>query len=586
MSSITEAPQGHGKINDVLDVIRKEGLVSPEDLNSVLEEVEKAHKEEGANLKPVDLLVQRKLISKSNLTMAIAKTLGLEFVDLSNREIPKSAAKILPPDFARRNHVIPLGANEENTTALVAVPLRVGSNIELNDRARMESGYRQVKFIVAMNDQIASALKDLYRADEELEELAREAAAARAEFVDAQEIGENEEIADESNSQRFVRLALHQAIDDGASDIIFESKEDGLLVRYRIDGRWYDRSLTPLGMADEVISVIKIQSNLDIAVRKRGQDGRMFVMHNGAKVDFRVNVFPIQDGENVTMRIIDNSQANLKLEMLGFSENNLDRFLSAIKKPQGLILVTGPTGSGKSVTLYSGLNVIAATEKNTYTIEDPIEYRIDNVKQSQIDVKSGWTYPKAIESFMRAAPDNILVGEIRNLETAHMALEAGMTGHLVLSTLHTNSAAEAAARLIDMGAEPDIVSMTLTAIVAQRLVRKLCVRCKVAVTPDPEELQRVDFPWEPGTPLPTLYDPSPTGCKECRYLGFRGRTAAHEVLLMDPETRDLVLRRASAKEIEDAAMKNGMNKILQDGFQKVLEGVTTIPEVFRSITTM
>lgn len=575
---MTSSPQNRRKINDVMDIIRQENLVDKEILDSIIEEAA----ELGTH--PADLLVKRSLITKNQLTACIARTFHRKYLDLSEKIIQPEMSKAISAEFAKRHKIVPI-ESPNKTKLIVAVPLKLANNLELNDRIRQETPFSVIEFVVSPNDQIESALKDLYRVDEELEEITKAAAEETISDSDVGSLTEDEEIHDESRIEKFVRLALTQAIEDGASDILFESREDGLALRYRIDGRWYHKEVAPRNIADEIISVVKIRANLDISIKKRGQDGRMFIIHNGNKVDFRVNIFPIQDGENITMRIIDNSQANLRLEQLGFSEDNLARFMSAINKPQGLILVTGPTGSGKSVTLYSGLNVIASTSNNTYTIEDPIEYKIANVKQSQIDVKSGWTYPKAIESFMRAAPDNILVGEIRSFETAKMALEAGMTGHLVLSTLHTNSAAEAAARLMDMGAEPDVVSMTLTAIVAQRLVRKLCSRCKVAHVADPQELRLVGFPWEEGTPLPTLYKASENGCKECKGIGFKGRTAAHEILLMDTDLRELIIKRATAKEIETAAIRNGMTKMISDGFLKVLDGVTTIEEVFKSITT-
>lgn len=580
MEESTTGTRQRKSINDVIDIIRRDKLVKPEVLDRVIQEAE------ATGVRPAELLVKERLITRNQLTECIAKTLNARYVDLSEYIIDARLSKIISSEFAKANKLVPIEA-ASSSKITVAVPLLSAKNLELNDRVRQHANVSYVEFVVSPNDHIDSALKELYRVDEELEKISKDAAAEdTSDGLSIEAMSEDEVISEESPIEKFVRLALTQAIEDGASDIIFESRENGLVLRYRIDGRWYYQETAPKNIADEIISVVKIQSNLDISVRKRGQDGRMFINHGGNKIDFRVNVFPIQDGENITMRIIDNSQANLKLDQLGFSENNLERFMSAIKKPQGLILVTGPTGSGKSVTLYSGLNVIAAPSKNTYTIEDPIEYRIDNVKQSQIDVKSGWNYPNAIESFMRAAPDNILVGEIRNLETAKMALEAGMTGHLVLSTLHTNSAAEAAARLMDMGAEPDIVSMTLTAIVAQRLVRKLCNRCKVPFTPEETDLVVAGFPWEEGEPLPDLYGPSEKGCKDCKGLGFKGRTAAHEILLMNNEIKELIIKRATAKEIEDAALRGGMSKMLDDGFQKVKEGITTIPEVFAAITTI
>lgn len=568
---------------NVLEVLLKNNRVSESELNHAIQE------SEPGGVHPADYLVKTGVITTNQLTEAFAETLNARYLDLSEVHIDKELARKIPGDLAKTQMLVPV-MERNSATLVVAVVLEDAISLPLNDRLRRITGYRSIEFAVSPTDQIENAIKDVYRMDEQLEEMARgnsgDTNSSSSRRANINDIKDNESIANESTAEKIIRIAMIQAVDDGASDIIFESQEDGLYIRYRIDGRWYHKETINPALADELISVIKLRSNLDIAIRKRGQDGRMSLIHDGNEIDFRVNVFPIQDGENITIRILDNTQANLRLEDLGFSQKNLSRFMSAIRKPQGLILVTGPTGSGKSVTLYSGLNVIASPEKNTYTIEDPIEYRVNNVKQSQIDAKSGWTYPKAIESFMRAAPDNILVGEIRNLETARMALEAGMTGHLVLSTLHTNSAAEAAARLMDMGAEPDIVSMTLTAIVAQRLVRKLCERCKVPYQATEQELSMPGFPWEPGEALPTLYRPSENGCKACNKLGFKGRTAAHEVLLVTPDIRNLIIKRANAGEIEEAALQNGMSKMILDGFEKVLAGTTTIEEVYKSVTTI
>lgn len=560
----------------VIDVIRLSNIVDPNVLDRALQDAKDANEPEAG------WLLKEGIVTKNQMTEAIASTLNSKYVDLLEVAINPELAKLMPANFARQRKIAPLGSDGNKIT--VAVPVKFAKNIDLNDSVRLNTGFQIVEFVVSPQDQIEEALKEIYRADEEMGEIIsdQKATALTLDSASVDSIIEDEVVA-ESDNERFVKLALLQAVEDRASDIIFESTPTGLDLRYRIDGTWHYKQSIPKGMSEQIISAIKILANLNITVKMTSQDGRMSIKHNNNKIDFRINSFPIQDGENITMRIIDNSQANLRLEDLGFSDNNLERFMSAIKKPQGLILVTGPTGSGKSVTLYSGLNLIASPSKNTYTIEDPIEYRIDNVKQSQINKAAKWDYPRAIESFMRAAPDNILVGEIRNLETAKMALEAGMTGHLVLSTLHTNSAAEAAARLIDMGADPDVVSMTLTAIVAQRLVRKLCSRCKIPVVPNPDDLIKFGYPWEPGTPLPKLYGPSEKGCRECKGIGYKGRTAAHEILLVDDGIKTLINKRATASEIEAHAMSAGMTKMLQDGFRKVTEGTTTIEEVFTRI---
>lgn len=567
------------KINNIIEILLNENIITSEDARRA----QRIGTEQG--ITPVNVLLGEKKITQRQILEGVAKTYKTEYIDLSETTISPEMAKIVPADIAKLYGIIPLRVRGENQL-FIGVTLKHMGHLPLLDKLRKETGYSIITFQLAMDSQIAEALKDLYRADEKLAEIARAEKRTETSSASVESLDLEEDILDESPVQEFVRLALEQAVSDGASDIIFESKEDGLLLRYRIDGVWYDKSHVPLSMSEEIISVIKILSNLDIAVRKRGQDGRMYIMHEDNKIDFRVNIFPIQDGENITMRIIDNSQANLELEDLGFAPENLQRFKKAIEKPQGLILLTGPTGSGKSVTLYAGLNKVASPEVNSMTIEDPIEYRIDNVKQSQIDVKSGWTYPEAIRAFMRAAPDNILVGEIRDLETAQMALQAGMTGHLVLSTLHTNSSAEAAARLMDMGVEPDIVSMTLTAVVAQRLVRKLCNRCKVPYTPDEEELFTYGIRLEEGEEPPTWYSPKKGGCKECKGLGFRGRTSVHEVLTVDHKVRELIIKRSTAKQIEDAAIENGMTLMIEDSINKVNQGITTMKEVLRAVATI
>lgn len=567
------------KINNIIEILLNENIITAEDARRA----QRIGTEKG--ITPVNVLLGEKKITQRQILEGVAKTYKTEYIELSETIISPEMAKIVPADIAKLYGIIPLRVRGENQL-FIGVTLKHMGHLPLLDKLRKETGYSIITFQLAMDNQIAEALKDLYRADEKLAEIARAEKRTETSSASVESLDLEEDILDESPVQEFVRLALEQAVSDGASDIIFESKEDGLLLRYRIDGVWYDKSHVPLSMSEEIISVIKILSNLDIAVRKRGQDGRMYIMHEDNKIDFRVNIFPIQDGENITMRIIDNSQANLELEDLGFAPENLKRFKKAIEKPQGLILLTGPTGSGKSVTLYAGLNKVAGSEVNSMTIEDPIEYRIDNVKQSQIDVKSGWTYPEAIRAFMRAAPDNILVGEIRDLETAQMALQAGMTGHLVLSTLHTNSSAEAAARLMDMGVEPDIVSMTLTAVVAQRLVRKLCNRCKVPYTPDEEELFTYGIRLEEGEEPPTWCSPNKGGCKECKGLGFRGRTSVHEVLTVDHKVRELIIKRSTAKQIEDAAIENGMTLMMEDSISKVNQGITTMKEVLRAVATI
>lgn len=576
MSETSVALETPQQISSILDILIAEGVIT----QSYAEELVVEANQNRVSV-PEYLLAQKVIPTPKELIRYVAKTFKLGFVDLSDYPIDKSMAKIIPVDIAKEQNIIPIHASGTSKLS-VAVPIDKGMNLNLNDSLRRSTKFTYIEFLVAPADEIANAINDLYRVDEELSRITTNAEQDSQVENSVDSINEGEVIFDESPAEKFVRLSILQGIADRASDILFQARENELVLRYRIDGMFHEKMVAPKSISDEIISVIKIQSNLDISIRKRAQDGRMFVTFEGEKVDLRVNIFPVQDGENVTMRVLDNSQANMKLNDLGFSQHNLERFRQGLLKPYGMILLTGPTGSGKSVTLYSALGEIANENVNTLTIEDPIEYRVPFVTQSQLNIKQGWTYPEAIRAFMRAAPNNILVGEIRDFDTGSVALQAGMTGHLVLSTLHTNSAAEVPARLMDLGVQAHIIASTLTTLVGQRLIRKLC-KCKVKYTPTPDELLDVGFPWKEGEPLPELYAPSERGCKECSYLGFRGRTAAHEVLLVTKEIATLIAKHAEASVIEAAAIEDGMTLMIEDGWQKVLAGVTTIPEVLKAI---
>lgn len=570
------------RISSIPDILLSEGIINEE------QAVEFTAKAEATEEPIIAIILESGVVTKNELIKYIAKAFNVDYVDLADWPLNADHGKVIHQQFAKKYNIVPIHIDGSKLT--VAVTIDDAMNLELNDDIRRSSKFSTVIFVVAPEEDIEKAISDLYRVDDELQKITSSVNDISSDMgsshVDA--IDESEAITEESDIERFVRLTLLQGIIDRASDIVFEAEEKRLLVRYRIDGVFHDITEAPKVMSNEIISVIKILSNMDISVRKRAQDGSMSVMHEGTKVDLRVNILPIMDGENVTMRVLDNSQANLSLDQLGFSAHNLERFRTAIKKPYGMVLVTGPTGSGKSVTLYSGLKEIANPGVNTLTIEDPIEYRVPRVKQSQLSVKSGWTYPEAIRAFMRAAPNNILVGEIRDLDTASVAMQAGMTGHLVLSTLHTNSSSEVPARLADLGVQPHITSSTLSAMVAQRLIRRLCNKCKEAYFPEADELLAVEFTingkkWEEGDEIPQLYRPHKGGCKECSHIGFRGRTAAHEVLLVDDAIRHLISSRAESFVIEAKAIENGMTKMIDDGWVKVLEGITTIPEVLKSI---
>lgn len=565
------------RVNNVTDVLVKENVITAYDVSSIVNGARRQ------GISESDYVVEHGIVaSRKELLKHVANVMKVDYIDLTETSPHASASKILAYETAQHYKVIPLWV-KDNSLYVTTTPERV-NDIMIGDMLRRNTKYASIKFCLSPEDEIERALNDMYRLDDELRELSQQVENDSRKSGDkVSSLNDSETIVEESGAEKFVRVAIAQAIVDRASDIVFESHENYLMLRYRVDGVFHEKQRAPRAMSDEIISVIKIQADLDISVRQRAQDGRLRVNHNGVVIDLRVNIFPIQDGENVTMRILDNSQANMDLEKLGFSEANLERFRNAIQKPQGVILVTGPTGSGKSVTLYAGLREIANPDVNVMTIEDPIEYRVPHVKQSQLNIKQGWTYPEAIRAFMRAAPNIILVGEIRDYDTGHIALEAGMTGHLVMSTLHTNSSSEAPARLIDLGIDPHIITSTLTAVVAQRLVRRLCEKCKEPYTPTADELLAVQFPWNEGEELPTLYKPKKGGCKECSHIGFRGRIACHEVLVMNDKIRRLVSQKVESFVVEQTALDDGMKKMIEDGWEKVLSGTTTIPEVLKSI---
>jgi type IV pilus assembly protein PilB len=385
---------------------------------------------------------------------------------------------------------------------------------------------------------------------------------------------------DDAPIVRFVNLLISQGIQDKASDIHIEPAEYDMKVRYRIDGVLHEMQSAPKAIQNGVISRLKIMSEIDIAERRKPQDGRMSVSHGGRKIDLRVATLPTVWGEKVVMRILDNSMTGLGMDQLRLLERNAAVYKASYSKPYGMILVTGPTGSGKSTTLYTTLHEVARPEINVITVEDPVEYRIPGINQVQVNPKAGLTFASALRSILRSDPDVVLLGEIRDHETAQIAIEASLTGHLVLSTLHTNDAPSAVTRLIEMNIEPFLVGSALDCIVAQRLARRLCDKCKAAYQPTFEELQSLRFA-QPGDPQPTLF--KPTGCTSCSNTGYRGRIALHEVMPVTEDIERLAVARASSAEIGRVAIAQGMSTLRQDGWAKAQLGLTSIEEILRVV---
>jgi type IV pilus assembly protein PilB len=431
---------------------------------------------------------------------------------------------------------------------------------------------------VADETDLLAAIDRWIRADDELSDLT---STLEEESAPVEEAGVADAADDDAPIVRFVNLLVSQAIQDHASDIHIEPAEHEVRVRYRIDGVLHAMQSAPKAIQNGVISRLKIMSDIDIAERRKPQDGRMSVVHGGRQIDLRVATLPTVWGEKVVMRILDNTNTGMTLRDLDLLDRNFEVYRAAYSKPYGMILITGPTGSGKSTTLYTTLNAVARPEINVITVEDPVEYRMPGINQVQVNPKAGLTFASALRSILRSDPDVVLLGEIRDHETAQIAIEASLTGHLVLSTLHTNDAPSAVTRLTEMEIEPFLVGSALDCVVAQRLARRLCERCKRPGEYGVEELRRLRFAVADDRPLPPIF--VPVGCPTCSGTGYRGRIAVHEVMAVTEEIERLAVQRASSADIGRVAREQGMLTLREDGWEKVKLGLTSVEEILRVV---
>ncbi|GEP36369.1 hypothetical protein NPS01_00320 [Nocardioides psychrotolerans] len=520
----------------------------------------------------VEALVATGAVEPGRLLRVAADAAGVPLLELADAVVDPTASALLPADFARRSCVLPL--RWEGDALLVATPLRGLLDLDLKDDIARLTG-RRVTFGLATRAEITHQLNQAYRAEGELADLT----SGLTDDPEPEDLGSLTEVTEDAPVVRFVNLLISQAIADRASDIHLEPTEHDLRVRYRIDGVLQDAHHAPRSIVNGVVSRLKIMAAMDIAERRVPQDGRLTVSHLGRDMDLRVATLPTVWGEKVVARVLDNSNTRLGLADLGFSDGNFARFETSYSKPYGMILVTGPTGSGKSTTLYATLNILNQQHVNVITVEDPVEYRLPGINQVQVNPKAGLTFASALRSILRSDPDIVLIGEIRDHETANIAVEAALTGHLVLSTLHTNDAPSAVTRLVEMGIEPFLVGSALDAVVAQRLCRGLCGRCKEAYRPDPGELVAMGFP--------ALEDDAvlhrARGCASCGQTGYRGRMALHEVMPVTEELERLAVRRASTEEVARTAREQGMTTLRDDGWLKVRQGRTSIEEVLRVV---
>lgn len=551
------------------EILLDEGLVSEAQLLAALDEQGARNQSLGRTL------VELGFLSEGQLVKALAAQVGMPFVDLDEYPVDRAAVSMVPAALCRRYTVLPVGIRDGALMLATADP----GNVVAVDDVRTVSGM-QVVSVVATYDNVLRAIDRFCRADDEMENLTNAFEDSTPEpETDLSRMGDF--VDDDAPIVRYVNLLVTQAITDRSSDIHIEPTEHDLRVRYRIDGVLHEVQRSPKNIQGGVISRVKILSDIDIAEKRKPQDGRMSVMHNGRKIDLRVATLPTVWGEKIVMRILDNSTASLDLRDLSFLEHNYEAYHASYTKPYGMILVTGPTGSGKSTTLYATLNAVSRPEINVITVEDPVEYRLPNINQVQVNPKAGLTFAGALRSILRSDPDVVLLGEIRDHETAQIAIEAALTGHLVLSTLHTNDAPSAITRLIEMGIEPFLVGSALDCVVAQRLARRLCEKCKEPYRPSPEEMASARFPWIDGEPVPEIF--RPVGCVSCSRTGYRGRLALHEVMRVTEDIERHAVSHSSSAEIAATALKQGMIALRDDGWHKVAMGQTSIEEILRVV---
>jgi type IV pilus assembly protein PilB len=568
------------------DFIKDSEMISEDKLALAFKEAEKEKGHLG------DILLAKKFIDEERLRKLYAYILGIPFVDLQKETILPEILQIIPEPIAKKYKIV---AFEKNGAELKIAMINP-EDIQTIDFIRKKTGMKIVICITSASS-IEAILKQYGKS-------------LRAEFGDiidrnsnevsvAESADDLEEIAQGLPIIRIVDTLIKHAILQNASDIHIEPDEKDVRVRYRIDGMLHEAMTLPKQVRDGIIARIKVLSNLKLDEHRVPQDGRFKIEKDGVKMSFRVSVLPIFDGEKIVMRLLDESSKGLTLEMMGLMGKALEAIHTEIRKPNGMILVTGPTGSGKTTTLYTIMDILNTTDVNISTVEDPVEYRMPKVNQTQIHPKVGLTFAAGLRALLRQDPDIIMVGEIRDNETMEMAIQAAMTGHLVLSTLHTNSAAGTLPRLLDMGAEPFLVASTANVIIAQRLVRKVCHDCRVEYKLSEKEKKVLDQNYEMEKILETIKKSElvkdlvkakdkwgdiklykTKGCEQCME-GYRGRNGIYEVLEVDEEIKKLISQRASAHDLETKARENGMLTMIEDGFVKCIQGITTVEEILR-----
>jgi type IV pilus assembly protein PilB len=554
------------------EILLKANLITQSQLDQALAQ----QKIEGGRIGSI--LTKLGFVKEEEVAQCLGHKYGIPYVDLDAQAIDASVSRLIPPAIAHKHLVIPVAKVGTTLTMAMADP----TNVFAVDDIKFMTGLN-VRLMIATESSVRRAIDRYYDASETLQTVMASIEDAAMEVMEDQEdlnpnIGELKQAVEEAPVVKLVNLILAEAIKRGASDIHLEPYERVFRIRLRIDGVLYEVMSPPMSMKNAIISRLKIMADLDISERRLPQDGRMKVKFKGKEVDFRVSTLPTLFGEKVVMRLLDKSNLTLDLSKLGFEPQALAHFEEAIRAPYGMILVTGPTGSGKTTTLYAALDRLNQLETNIMTAEDPVEFNIRGINQVQIREAIGLTFAAALRAFLRQDPDVIMVGEIRDYETAEIAVKAALTGHLVLSTLHTNDAPSAVTRLLNMGVEPFLVASSVILILAQRLLRRICSQCKVPVSVPQKALVDVGLSEEEAASL-TCYKGN--GCDACSGTGYKGRIAIYEVLSLTPDLRDLILSGASAVDIKRAAIAHGMRTLRMSGLAKLKEGITTVQEVVR-----
>jgi type IV pilus assembly protein PilB len=550
------------------------GLVTGPQVDNALEEQRRTGRRLG------EILVGQGVLYEADLASTLAEMFELPYRDLSLDPPDPAAIGELPQVFCESHMVLPVGYEDGAVVIAVSDPRDMQT---LDDLMMMTS--KPVRLVVVASDQLHQAIEtgfqalDLVVQEEEFAVGQGVDGQARASSIDAPpdvDISESE-----GPVMAFVNQLLRRAVIERASDLHLEPSQDGLRIRFRVDGLLHDVTSAPASLRAGIISRVKIMTGMDIADHRRPQDGRVSMVANGQPVDIRAASLPTIYGEALVLRILQRDQGLLEIDKVGFAPEALRRYQRSYQRAWGMVLVTGPTGSGKTTTLYASVNELNDPSQNTITVEDPIEYRVAGIKQTQVNEKVGYTFAAGLRAALRSDPDTILIGEIRDLETARISAESALTGHLVLSTLHANDAASSTTRLIEMGLEPYLVTSSLECVVAQRLLRRLCDRCRIATPASPEErLELVSMALiDESAPEVLLY--RAVGCAHCDHRGYLGRMAVHEVLVMDDPLKSLVLQRAPANEIARVASAGGMVTLLQDAFAKMLTGQTSFEECKR-----